>query len=87
MQWLGIKNGQLLTLAEQHFDVFLTAARSIEYQQNLRKRQLVLVVLVVPKTTIETIRPVLPLLSEALNSAAEGQITHVSEHEYWNTST
>ncbi len=36
MGWLGIKNGKLLTLAEEHhFDVFLTADRNIEHRQNL----------------------------------------------------
>jgi hypothetical protein len=85
MQWLGIRNGQLLTLAEPLFDVFLTADRGMEYQRNFRTRQIMLVVLVVSKTNIESILPLMPMLHEALQSVAQGQITHVSEHEYWNT--
>jgi predicted nuclease of predicted toxin-antitoxin system len=35
MGWSGIKNGQLLALAEQNgFDVFLTGDRNLTFQQN-----------------------------------------------------
>ena len=34
--WKGIKNGELLRLAEGQFDLFLTSDQSIRYQQNLR---------------------------------------------------
>jgi len=33
--WKGIKNGELLRLAEGQFDLFVTADQSIRYQQNL----------------------------------------------------
>ena len=33
--WGGVKNGQLLGLAEGQFDVFITADQNIRYQQNL----------------------------------------------------
>jgi len=32
MGWAGIKNGKLLDLAEEGFDVLLTVDRGIEYQ-------------------------------------------------------
>jgi hypothetical protein len=38
--WKGIKNGELLRLAEGHFDLFLTSDQSIRYQQNLSGRQI-----------------------------------------------
>ena len=34
MGWAGIKNGRLLRLAENQFDVFLTADQNLQYQQN-----------------------------------------------------
>ena len=38
MHWQGIKNGQLLKLADENgFDVFLTADRNVSHQQNLAK--------------------------------------------------
>ena len=77
MGWAGIKNGKLLTIAEQEFDVFLTADRSIEYQQDMRKRRNVLVVLLAPDTKVETLRPLVPAFLKALENIAPGVVTHV----------
>ena len=38
--WKGIKNGELLALAEGQFDLFITADQSIRYQQNLSGRRI-----------------------------------------------
>ena len=38
--WKGIKNGELLRLAEGQFDLFLTSDQSIRYQQNLTGRRI-----------------------------------------------
>ncbi len=43
MGWAGIKNGELLRLAELDFEVFLTADKNIRYQQNLQGRKLVII--------------------------------------------
>ncbi len=40
MGWAGIKNGELLTLAENEFDVFITIDRNLSFQQNLLKSTL-----------------------------------------------
>jgi predicted nuclease of predicted toxin-antitoxin system len=44
MGWSGIKNGELLKLAEPIFDLFLTADKNIRYQQNLKGRKLSIIV-------------------------------------------
>ncbi|MGO8678421.1 MAG: hypothetical protein ACLQVX_21475 [Limisphaerales bacterium] len=36
--WGGIKNGELLGLAEGEFDLFITSDQNIRYQQNLAGR-------------------------------------------------
>jgi len=38
--WGGIKNGDLLTLAEADFQLFITADQNIRYQQNLTGRRI-----------------------------------------------
>jgi hypothetical protein len=38
--WGGIKNGELLRLAESEFDLFITADQNIRYQQNLAGRRI-----------------------------------------------
>jgi predicted nuclease of predicted toxin-antitoxin system len=45
MGWKSKKNGELLALAENHFDVFLTADRNLSYQQNLSHRKIAIVLL------------------------------------------
>lgn len=44
--WATLKNGDLLNVAEQAgFDVLLTADKNIQYQQNLGRRKIAIVVL------------------------------------------
>ena len=38
--WGGVKNGELLRLAEGKFDLFITSDQNIRYQQNLAERRL-----------------------------------------------
>lgn len=38
--WAGIKNGELLRLAETQFDLFITSDQSLRYQQNLTGRKI-----------------------------------------------
>jgi len=35
MIWASIKNGELLKLAAEHFDVFVTVDRNLSFQQSL----------------------------------------------------
>jgi hypothetical protein len=77
MGWAGVKNGQLLNLAEQQFDVFLTADRNIEHQQNMRNRHIVLVVLISPDNKLETLAELMPDLDRALQEITPGVVTHV----------
>lgn len=41
--WTGIKNGQLLRLAEAQFDLFITADQNLRYQQNLSGRRIAII--------------------------------------------
>jgi predicted nuclease of predicted toxin-antitoxin system len=38
--WGGIKNGQLIQLAESEFDLFITSDQNLRYQQNLTGRKI-----------------------------------------------
>ena len=77
--WLGIKNGELLTLAEEEqFDGFLTADLSIEHQQNLRDRRIALAVFISHDTKAETLRPLITALLQALNTIRPGEVRHIN---------
>ena len=43
--WGGVKNGELLRLAEREFSVFITADQNLRYQQNMVGRAIAIVVL------------------------------------------
>ena len=45
MGWTAIKNGELLTLAAEQFDVFVTVDRNLSFQQNLGALSIAVIVL------------------------------------------
>ena len=55
--WSGMKNGELLSRAENEFDVWLTADQNIESQQNLNRFDIAVVVLVAPQNKLEVLLP------------------------------
>ena len=65
--WSGIRNGDLLALAANQFDVFVTADRNLEFQQNLATLPIAIVILVVRRTRIQAIKPIVPELIRLLN--------------------
>ena len=76
--WAGIKNGNLLALAEPEYDVFITVDGNLPYQQNLTGRQIAIIVLSAPDNTIDTLLPLIPDVLSALASLQAGQIARVS---------
>ena len=65
--WTGVKNGRLLALAATMFEVFITADRNLEFQQNLAKLPISVIVLVARKNRVQDIEPLLPELIRLLN--------------------
>jgi hypothetical protein len=75
--WSGIKNGELLELAEKEFDVFVTVDRKLAAQQDLKKF-LILVILIRARTNrLEHIRPLAAELLKRLSGAVAGELTIV----------
>jgi hypothetical protein len=59
-------NGALLQLAAESFDVLLTTDRNLAFQQNMATLQLSIIVLRAPSNDISVLRPLIPLVLEAL---------------------
>jgi hypothetical protein len=59
MGWAGIKNGALLTLAEDEFDVFITVDRNLSFQQNLPKFNIAVLVLHATSNRLADLKPLL----------------------------
>ena len=75
--WAGVKNGKLLALAATAFDVFLTADQNIEFQQNLAKLPVSILVMVLVNNRIETITQLLPEVLVALDKVQPRTFTKV----------
>jgi len=58
--WSGKKNGELLNLAEDKFDVLVTLDTNLRYQQNLAGRRVAIVVLVAHSSRMDGSYPALP---------------------------
>ena len=77
--WAGVKNGVLLrTAREAGFHVLVTVDRRLEYQQNIPKSGLALVVLQAPSTRMPDLLPLIPALSAAPLEARAGEVVHVA---------
>jgi len=76
--WGGIKNGQLLALAQEEFDVFLTADRNLSFQQNTTQFQIAVVVLVAGSTQLKKTLSLIPQVLAHLVSLNPGQVVIVS---------
>ena len=76
--WDGKRNGELLALAQDEFDAFLTMDRGIEHQQNLSSVDLAVVLLRAKSNAIEDIAPLVGEIEAALSSARPGAVVWVS---------
>ena len=68
MGWSALKNGELLRCAAEQFDVFVTADQNLQYQQNLKILPVAVAVLVAKSNRIQSLRPLVPDLLQALAS-------------------
>jgi hypothetical protein len=81
--WATLTNGDLLKHAEAHgYDVLVTTDQNLHYQQNLKHRQIAIVVL--SATSWPRIQCVLPAIVDAVaNSKANGyadvQVPYIGE--------
>lgn len=76
--WAGIKNGDLLRLAQAQFDVFVTADRNLSFQQHLPHFTIAVIVLEAPTNRLKDLRPLLPQLQQLLPLAPKGEVRRVS---------
>jgi hypothetical protein len=76
--WAGFKNGALLTQAETaRFSVFLTGDQNLEFQQNISKRRLGVVVLCADSNALEDLLPLIPAALTAIEAVQPGEVVRV----------
>jgi hypothetical protein len=62
--WAGKKNGELLSLASNEYDVFLTVDRNLYFQQNIPKLKIAVLALIARSNRLADLEP---LAAEALS--------------------
>jgi predicted nuclease of predicted toxin-antitoxin system len=78
MGWSGVRNGELLALAEKNqFDVFLTGDRNLMFQQNTTQCRIAVVVLEAPGIQLHLTLPLMPKVLALLSSLRPGQVVRV----------
>ena len=77
--WSGLRNGDLLRRAADHFDVFVTADQNLQYQQNLSALPVSVVVLVAKSNRIEDLRPLAPPLLACLENLTERTLIRIGD--------
>jgi hypothetical protein len=75
--WSGIKNGQLLALAEAEFDLFITVDQNLKYQQNLKAFDIAVILLVGRNNRLKTLLPLMPEVREALKNIKSGEFIRI----------
>ena len=75
--WSGVQNGKLLALAAEQFDVFVTADRNLQYQQNLAALPLAVVVLVAHDNRLPTLLPLIPALLACLAKLSPNSLVRI----------
>lgn len=68
MGWTAIQNGELLALAAQEFDVFVTVDRNLSFQQNVVAFSIAIVVLEAKTNRLADLRPLVPRLLSAIET-------------------
>jgi predicted nuclease of predicted toxin-antitoxin system len=74
MGWKGKQNGDLLTLAENNFDILVTTDRNMSFQQNLTRLNISVVVLVAATNRLNDLRALIPSSLKLLPFLRKGEV-------------
>ena len=75
--WIGKKNGELLSLMiDNGFEIFVTVDRNLQYQQNLERLSITIIVLCAIDNRRKTLQKLIPTF---LDKLAEGNLQNVIE--------
>ena len=71
--WKGLKNGELLRAAQEHFDVLITMDNHLPEQQSLQQFDLAVVILRARNKSLTELQKLMPELEQMLDSLQLGQ--------------
>ncbi|HEX5705442.1 MAG TPA: DUF5615 family PIN-like protein [Pyrinomonadaceae bacterium] len=71
MNWRGVKNGAVLDLMAQQFSILITTDKNLPFQQNLKKRQVSVIIL--PSNDLPSVIELVPRIEEAVQIVSPGE--------------
>ena len=74
MGWLGIDNGDLLKLARDNFDVFVTADQNMPYQWNITSSDLPILIFQGRSNARKDLAPLVPKALAILDDLKRGEV-------------
>ncbi|MCB4757368.1 MAG: DUF5615 family PIN-like protein [Elusimicrobia bacterium] len=77
MGWASFKNGELLALAQNQFDVFITVDRHLPNQQHLAKFKIAVLVIRTTSNRLADLKPLLPAILAAIERTKPGHAIFV----------
>ena len=75
--WSGLKNGELLALAEVEFDVFLTVDQNLSFQQNLKSFDIGIILIVARNNRLKTLLPLMSEVRAAIDRVKVGELVRI----------
>ena len=75
MGWDRLRNGDLIQMAEEAFDVLITSDQKLKYQQNLTGRKIGIIVL--PTNHLRAVLELAPKIGSALSEASPGFLLEI----------
>ena len=78
MGWASVRNGRLLALAaDAGFEAFITADQNLQYQQQLHRARLGVIVVVASTNRLRDLLPLMDKVEAALRTLKPGQVVLV----------
>ena len=77
MGWASLPDGIILALASSEFDVFLTADQGIEFQQNLSRFDIAMIVLMGRSNDLTDLEPLIPAALSVVETIRPSEVTRI----------
>ena len=79
LKWNGKKNGELMTLCvDSGFDILVTLDKNLQFQQNLKKYNLKIILLKVKNNRFITVKNLVPKILLLIDSGLKEQLNIIS---------
>ena len=77
MGWAGLKNGMLLSKAQEEFDIFITSDQNLSFQQNLSQYNIAILVLCPATNQLNDLQFVLSKALKKLLTLKSGRVVFI----------